>query len=182
MNDNSPVFLTLDIGTNSIKAALITTEGQLVANAREPLTVQLPKPGWAEQSPADWWQALCECTRALAEQAQSRSIINLTISAQTAGSVAVDKRGKVLAPAIIWLDTRSHKQAGNLMSGIPRINGYGLLPALQWLFITNGAPSLAGKDPLSKILWFRQHRAELWKQTHKLLDVKDYLLLFCGIY
>lgn len=176
MNDNSPVFLALDIGTHSIKAALITIEGHLFASNRQPLTMQIPQPGWAEQSTQDWWQALCKCTNALAEQARSRPIINLTISAQTAGTVAVDKHGKALAPAMIWLDTRSHKQAGSLMSGIPRINGYGLFPALLWLLITNGAPSLAGKDPLSKMLWFRKYRSELWKQTYKLLDVKDYLL------
>ena len=62
------------------------------------------------------------------------------------------------------------------MSGFPKINGYGLFPLLQWLHITNGAPSLAGKDPLSKILWLQQHRTDIWGRIYKLLDVKDYLL------
>jgi xylulokinase len=176
MNNTSPVFLTLDVGTSSVKATLISVDGELVTSTRESLTLQLPKPGWAEQSPEDWWQAMCKCTRYLQSQAQGREIVNLTISAQPAATIAVDKQGATLAPAMIWLDSRSYYQASRLMSGFPKINGYGLFPLLRWLTITNGAPSLAGKDPLSKIIWLREQRPDLWDRVHKLLDVKDYLL------
>ena len=57
-----PSFLGLDIGTSSVKACVVDGRGRTLASASEPLALRVPRPGWAEQNPADWWKA---ATRAI---------------------------------------------------------------------------------------------------------------------
>jgi len=45
------LFLGLDIGTSGVKAILVEQSGDVVATALTPLTLQTPRPGWAEQDP-----------------------------------------------------------------------------------------------------------------------------------
>lgn len=66
-----------------------------------------------------------------------------------------------------------------MVDGFPKIAGYGLPRVIKWLRITNGAPNLAGRDTISKFLWLREERPDIWERTHKLLDVKDYLVMRC---
>lgn len=174
-------ILAFDLGTTGVKGALYEGDGRLVGSARRPIATHYPNPGWAEQRPDDWWAAICATARALlAESATpADAIAGLSFCTQMAGTVPVDTTGAALGNALIWLDTRSHEAARRLVGGIPRIAGYGLGPLLSWLRIANGAPSLSGKDPASKIVWLRECDPARWQRTAKLLDVKDYLLMRC---
>ena len=50
-------FLAIDVGTQSSRAAVLTLDGQVLAVASQPHAMATPRPGWAEQNPADWWDA-----------------------------------------------------------------------------------------------------------------------------
>src|SRR5512147_642979 len=104
------ISLGLDIGSSSIKAALVETDtGKAVALASFPdteMTINAPSPGFAEQDPEVWWQCVIEAVGRLKsmapkELAATRSI---GISYQMHGLVLVDKAGKPLIPSIIWCD------------------------------------------------------------------------------
>ena len=49
----------IDIGTSGVKAILIDRAGKALGEATaksvEPVR---PQPGWSEQNPADWWDAV----------------------------------------------------------------------------------------------------------------------------
>ncbi len=172
------LVLGYDFGTSSVKSALFDAEGRVVARAREAYPLAHPAPGWAEQDPEDWWRAMTRATRKMLEDAAipPERIAALGIAAQMGGMVPLDEAGAPLHPALIWLDTRSARQARRLVAGWPRIQGYGLARLLPWLRLTNGAPNLSGKDPLSKMLWLREERPEIWARTRQLADAKDYLV------
>ena len=57
----TPLFLGLDVGTQSVRAALIDPQGACLAYATAPLDTTFPQPGWAEQDALQWWQALRQC-------------------------------------------------------------------------------------------------------------------------
>jgi sugar (pentulose or hexulose) kinase len=60
------LFLAIDVGTGSVRAALVDTNGNLVAfQAKEHDQIVL-RPGWAEQRPRQWWEGAVETTRARA--------------------------------------------------------------------------------------------------------------------
>jgi xylulokinase len=63
-----------------------------------------------------------------------------------------------------------------MMGGFPKVFGYGAFKVLSSLWLTNGAPSLNGMDPPSKMVWLKMHEPEIWERTYKLLDVKDWLV------
>ena len=60
--------LTYDVGTSSVKAALIRTDGKVLAEAIESYPTQTPHPGWVEQHPDDYWQAICKATRTIVSE------------------------------------------------------------------------------------------------------------------
>jgi xylulokinase len=174
-------ILAVDVGTSEVKAALVSHDGHVRDCARAPLSVIHPEPTWAEQDPNGWWNAICSSVRELwrHKPEAAESISGLVFSCQMFGVLPVDVDGKPLMNAMIWLDTRSREQARAMVDGFPKIQGYGVPKVLKWLRITNGAPNLAGRDTISKFIWLRDERPEVWERTHKLLDVKDYLVMRC---
>jgi xylulokinase len=172
------LVLGFDFGTSSVKAALFSRDGAIVAAATQGYPLILPQRGWAEQDPQDWWTGMAAATATLLASVPDAAgrIAAIGLSAQMGGVVPVDTGGTALHNALIWLDTRSANIARALTGGTIRVAGYGPLKLARWLRLTGGAPSLSGKDAISKIVWLRQHRPDLWPRVHKLLDVKDYLL------
>ena len=174
-------ILAIDLGTSHVKAALVREDGHIEACATRTIEVLYPKPGWAEQDPEGWWQAISSAAQELWAGAPGRAagVQGVVFTCQMFGVLPVDADGKPLSHAMIWLDTRSAEQARAMTSGFPKVSGYGAWRLLKWLRLTNGAPNLAGRDTISKYMWLREKRPDIWRQTHKLLDVKDYLVFRC---
>lgn len=172
------LVLGYDFGTSSVKASLVDASGAIVATAKADYPLHLPHPGHAEQDPMDWWQAMARVTRDLLRQAPTARdrVRGIGLSAQMAGTIPVDGQGAPLHRCLTWMDTRSSDIARAITAGGPRVAGYGVLRLASWLWLANGAPNLSGKDPLSKILWFREARPDIWRQAARFLDVKDWLL------
>src|SRR5262245_29154116 len=57
MSARAPLFLGLDVGTQSVRAALFDARGGCRGFATSPLDTTHPLPTWAEQEPAQWWSA-----------------------------------------------------------------------------------------------------------------------------
>ena len=181
VSSKGDLVLGYDFGTSSVKAALFDRDGRIVADGQRSYPLMLPEDGWAEQAPEDWWAAMGAVTRAILDTAQvnPNRIAALGLAAQMCGTIPVDRDGGPLHNCLIWLDTRSDAVARRITGGGPRIAGYGAFKLLRWLYLTNGAPNLSGKDPASKIVWLRENRPALWARAHKLLDVKDWLVQRC---
>ena len=65
------MFIGLDLGTSSLKAALVDREEGIIATASERLAVSRPGPDRSEQDPQAWWQAAQACLDQLATAAPS---------------------------------------------------------------------------------------------------------------
>ncbi len=171
-----------DVGTSGSKGTLIDAHLKVKASESYQYEVLFPEKGYAEQNPQDWWDAVTKTTRALVERTGVRSedIAGIVFSAQMAGTIPVDGEGTPLMNCLTWLDTRAGGQAKRIIgSGILKVSGYNVIPLLQFLRITGGAPGLAGKDAVCKILWLKEERPDVYREAFKLLDVKDYLLYRC---
>jgi sugar (pentulose or hexulose) kinase len=106
--------LAIDVGTQSVRAILFDPAGTLVAMGRVPIEPYVsPRPGWAEQDPAVWWDAIGEACRRLwsAEAAgggrpDPGSVAGVALTTQRVTLVVSDEAGTPLRPAIVWLDQR----------------------------------------------------------------------------
>src|SRR4029077_13105546 len=98
------LFLGIDVGTTNVKAIVVDGRGRTVSRASAPLGMRVPHPGWAEQSPADWWKA---ALGAIKRAVGKRKIEAIGLSGQMHSSVFLDAANKVIRPALLWCDGRT---------------------------------------------------------------------------
>lgn len=101
-----------DIGSQSLKAVLISAEGRNCGEASAGYPIDYPQPTWAEQSAIQWVEALAQAVRALLAQTNASpvDVIALGLDAQVDGVVAINREGIPLYPAPIWMDRRAVRQ------------------------------------------------------------------------
>ncbi|HNW59442.1 MAG TPA: FGGY-family carbohydrate kinase [bacterium] len=171
-------ILTHDLGTSSNKAVLFTLHGRLIAEARQDYALHYPQQNYAEQDPFDWLHAVYTTTRKALQKADiaAEQIAGITFTCQMQTLVAVDAEGMPVMPAISWLDTRGMEVLYQTLYPRPRIMGYQPLRLLHFLQVTGGTPGHTGKDPITKILWLKLKRPDLFAKTAQFLDVKDFII------
>ena len=159
------LFLGLDIGTSGVKAILVAQSGQVEATALTPLTLQTPKPGWAEQDPEAWWQATITSIRALLVKLPHAHVASIGIAGQMHSSVFLDSTGEVIRPALLWCDGRTTAQCAE----ITRLAG-GEGKLRDW--VRN--PAVEGFT-LPKVLWLRDEEPQAFERLSKVLLAKDFI-------
>ena len=109
------LILAHDLGTTGNKASLFDTEGSLLRSAFAGYATSYPQPGWAEQDPAVWWQAVVGSTQELLRQSPprlaARDVKAISFSGQMMGCLPVDPSGRPLSASIIWADQRAEGEA-----------------------------------------------------------------------
>src|SRR4051794_17229494 len=110
------MFLGIDLGTSSVKAVLVDPSEAVVADASAPLSVQHPHPGWSEQEPPAWCDAALSAIDAIraAAPAALAATRGIGLSGQMHGAVLLGDGDVVLRPCILWNDSRSAVECGEL--------------------------------------------------------------------
>jgi xylulokinase len=150
------MVLGCDVGSQGTNVALYEANGDVVASADEPYDVSFPAPGWAEQDPALWLAALERAVRRVlaALDGDASRIKGISLASQLDGVVAVDRGGRPLRPALIWMDRRAEPQALALAERVDRRDFYRL----------SGA-NLDSSHGVFKMLWLRDREPELFRAT-----------------
>ena len=153
--------------------------GEVIDFEFEEVPLLLLPGGGAEQDPEQWWSAISNTSRKLLgrQPALVDDIVAVCCSSQWAGTVAVDKDGRHLMNAVIWMDSRGSTQIRKVTDGPVKIAGYSIGKLIKWLRLTGGVPSLAGKDPSGHIQFIKEKHPEVYKETHKFLEPKEYVNL-----
>ncbi|APG61867.1 xylulokinase [Sphingorhabdus lutea] len=152
------MWLGIDIGTSGVKTVITDDDGKVAAEHIAPLGISRPHPLWSQQDPEDWWAATCASILALPANLRAK-VRGMGLSGQMHGAVLLDAADKVLRPAILWNDGRSSEQCIHLDALARQYTGNLAMPGFT-------AP---------KLLWLRQHEAEIFAATHKILLPKDYI-------
>jgi xylulokinase len=155
------MLLSIDLGTGSVKALLMTIAGTIVAETSSAYSVQSLKPGWAETDPEDWWSAVIIAVKTVvAERAHQVQAIGL--SGQMHGVVLADSHGQPLRPAILWADMRS--------SSVLKI--YDAIDSTLRNSLAN--PITAGMAGPT-LLWLKQYEPDCYANARWSLQPKDWL-------
>ncbi|WP_436854418.1 xylulokinase [Staphylococcus caeli] len=156
------VVLGIDMGTSAIKIIAINKNGQVVAKTSVGLKLIQIQPGYNEQDPESWFQAVIKGIKSLLqeENMKHKRIAGVSFSGQMHGLVALDKNHKPLRNAILWNDTRTTEQCQMIR------NKFGET------LLTN--PILEGFT-LPKLLWMQTHEPELWQVLDTFVLPKDYV-------
>jgi sugar (pentulose or hexulose) kinase len=160
--------LAIDVGTQSARAIVFDAQGHLLAKAQtvfEPTYVS-PQPGWAEQDPEVYWNGVKQSCRTLWQSGavQPSDITGLALTTQRATMICVDGSGKVLRPAIVWLDQRRCESPPDLG------------PLWNTAFRLAGATDLIRQFQVeADANWLAIHEPELWKETSKFLFLSGWI-------
>jgi xylulokinase len=178
-SQNEPALLAIDLGTSSLKVALITLSGNVLGWESEPIQLYLTPDGGVEQSPDEWWAAFIKTAgrllkRGLVSPGQVRAVC---CSTQGEGTIPVDRAGNVLMNCVLWMDMRGAPFLKKQFHSWINFNGVGLLQTLNWIRITGGMPSTTGKDPAAHMLLVRDRFPDIYARTYKFLNVLDFLNL-----
>ena len=161
------LILSIDNGTQSLKALVFDPSGKMLAKERVAFAPYFSKhPGWAEQDPDVFWQALIKACRALWEKdaVDKERLAGVTLTTQRATVINLDKDGRPLRPAMLWLDQRK-------TYGLPFPGGlWGLaFRLLRQRYVIEHFQREAESN------WIRFNQPEIWERTHKFLLLSGYL-------
>ena len=165
-NKSKELILSIDAGTQSIRAALIDTSGNIVHIVKMPIQPYFSEhPGWAEQKPDYYWDVFCQATRKLLQNAEAlvKEIVGITLTTQRSTMVNVDENGNPLRPAIIWLDQRK-ADSSKILPGALR-------PLLKTVKLLD---TVEGVIQNCEANWISQQQPDIWKKTHKFLYLSGF--------
>ena len=160
-------IVSIDHGTQSVRALLFDPQGNLLALSQvfiEPYYSN--QPGWAEQNPDVFWGGLCQACQRLWNQpgVDKESIRAVVLTTQRSTLINVDRDGKPLRPAIVWLDQRRTE-------GLKPVGGlWGL--AFSLVGMTNTVKYLQAE---AEVNWLIQNQPQIWEETYRYLFLSGYL-------
>lgn len=160
------MILVLNLGLKSVRAIVFDRDGRKRASAARTVQTRL-QGAWIEQDPEEWWtlalEVMGEC---LADGEIRSSLTAVTVTSSSCCLVCVDETGRTLRPAIMVSDHRAVSEAEAL----------GASSAFQEAADDNGNLVSEASLMLPKIMWLRQHNAEVFERSTGFLGSNDFLI------
>src|SRR5258706_12882455 len=161
------LLLTIDNGTQSVRAVLFDLQGRLVAKQQHAFDdYRSPQPGWHEHDIDAFWLATADvCQRLWAEHPQAKAALRgVAVTTQRGTVLAMGRDGRPLYPAVTWLDQRKASRPPPL--------GIGWRAAFK---LAGVSETIACFQNEAEANWFAQHEPAMWADTHKFLLLSGYL-------
>ena len=158
-------LLGVDVGSSSAKVGLFTLDGHAIAVCRKSYPTEEPKPGYQEQNPELWWQAVVGGIREVTNGVDAKSLLAIGSTGHICSHTFVDAEGKVLRPSLGFQDQRAVAEVEELLAKTTREElalelGVDLPPAANW--------------PLPRLLWFKKMEPASLERARYILQAKDF--------
>lgn len=158
------LLLGIDIGTSACKVAVFEKSGKVIAQTNKPYKLYYPNPGWVEQNPDEWWNAIVDGIKEILKTVSADDIAGIGIDGQSWSAIPVDKAGNCLHNTPIWMDTRARDICERVVSEVGfdeifEVAGNGFEPAYT----------------TPKMLWFKENKPEIYNNTYKFLQSNSYI-------
>ncbi|UMR30238.1 FGGY-family carbohydrate kinase [Massilia sp. MB5] len=160
-------ILSIDNGTQSVRALLFKANGELAAKSQVHLQAYYSDhPGWAEHKAEAYWQAVCTACQRLWDTSSipASAVAGVAVTTQRGTVINLDKDGKPLRPAITWLDQRRTEQ-------VPQLNAF-WRTAFK-LARVDGTIAYFQRE--AEINWIADQQPDIWQRTDKFVLLSGYL-------
>ena len=157
-------YIGIDLGTSSVKLLLMDELGVIHQQVTREYPLEFPHPGWSQQAPEDWKDAVLSGLQELTANCDRRQIAGIGTGGQMHGLVVLDRDDNVIRPAILWNDGRTAAQVDYLNEVIGK----------QTLSERTANIAFAGFTA-PKILWMRENEPENFARIAKIMLPKDYV-------
>ncbi len=156
-------YIGIDLGTSAVKLLLVDDAGAVKKSVSREYPLRFPRPGWSEQDPEDWWNAVTDGLQELTENGRI-PVAGVSAAGQMHGLVILDENDEVIRPAILWNDGRTEEETRWLNETV----GTALLQA------HTGNIAFAGFTA-PKLLWLKKHEPENFNKIKKIMLPKDFI-------
>jgi xylulokinase len=158
--------LSIDLGTSSVRAALVDRRGTLIALASRGFAQTVPRFGWAEQSASAWWEATVAAIREVLAAATA-PVVAVCACGQMHGTVLVAADGSLASDRVLlWNDKRSTPEVEAWEAAHP-FSSYAQATA------NPATPAWPG----FKLAWLKAHAEDELARTATVLTPKDFINL-----
>jgi sugar (pentulose or hexulose) kinase len=160
-------ILAIDLGTQSIRAAIVSKNGEILAVSQIQQQVDSPFPGWAQQKPEIWWDLTKKVIRNVMQKStiDVRSIKGISSCGQMHGPVGIDEAGNITTEwTQIWMDKRCEV----ICDIIKKAYNETELAHITGNPITTGWPGV-------KVRWIKDNQPEIYEKTKWFLVPKDFI-------
>jgi len=155
----------VDVGTQSLRAMVFDLAGNPRGSAAQAYPTYHDRVSWAEQEPADWWNAAVTTVRAAMAEAGigASDVAGLSVDSTSCTVVPVKADGTVLRRALLWMDVRSVAQAERVTATRhPRLKYVSGVESAEWM--------------LPKALWLKEQQPDIWDDADLVIECQDWLL------
>lgn len=158
------LYIGIDLGTSAVKLLLMAADGKIEKVVSKEYPLSFPHPGWSEQNPEDWWNAVTEGLAELTAECDKAQVAGISFGGQMHGLVILDDLDAVIRPAILWNDGRTTQECDylNNVIGKDKLSEY----TANISFTGFTAP---------KILWVKNKEPENFARISKIMLPKDYI-------
>ncbi len=158
------LYIGIDLGTSAVKLLLMDEAGEIKNIVSRTYPIEFPRPGWSQQNPEDWREAVLEGIPELLAGHDAHSVAGIGAGGQMHGLVVLDRDDRVIRPAILWNDGRTAREVDYLNGEVGKEKLSRLTANIAFAGFT--AP---------KLLWMRENEPELFARIDKIMLPKDYI-------
>ncbi|MBP1042263.1 xylulose kinase [Vagococcus sp. BWB3-3] len=159
-------YIGIDIGTSSIKFAVVTNQLRSLLSFQKAYTYVTPRKGWSEIEPDQWIIIVMEGIKEILSQFPPQEIAGIGLTGQMHTTAFIDGKMQSIRPAIMWNDMRTKEL-------IPQIKS----ELAQSKQTTSLAKIVSTGSPLANVLWMKQNEPESFAQLSHFLIAKDYIVM-----
>ena len=162
---NDQYMLGLDVGTQSLRAAVVDLTGRTKAFGVCPIETHYPQPGRAEQDPSQWWSAARQAVGKALNEAGilPEQVAGIGLDCTACTVVVCDLDGKPARPALLWMDQRAHAEAET----ISQTND----PVLRYV-----SGRVSPEWMLPKALWLKDHEPGHYINAERIVECTDWMM------
>jgi len=158
---------SLDLGTTGCRTFIFDLAGTIIASDYQEWESIYPTPSYVEQDANVWWTSIKKTIEAAIRKSgiDKTEIVSVSVTNQRETIVPIDKEGNPLHNALVWQDRRTTDQCNQIKEKI----------GIDKIYETTGLTI----DPyfsLSKIMWFKEKKPEIYNKAYKFLLVSDFII------
>ena len=160
-------ILAVDLGTTIVKFGLYDSHLNEICNHSLKYELDINF-NFIEFDAEKYWNT---CKKGILElllksKIEPKKVISISLSSQAETLVVLGSNGKPLIKAISWLDSRSSSECRILKDNFSIDEGYKI----------TGQPDIVTTWPITKMLWIKRNKKEIFAKAYKYILLKDYII------
>lgn len=152
-------FCIFDVGTTGARTIIFDLNGKEIAKSYQEYPEIKQPVGVSEQDPEIWWSVVKNTCNNVIKKVNPEDIQGICCSFARETATIIDKEGKILYPALTWMDERSEMDPDQ------------------------GREEDVLRRTIPKLLWFKKNKPDLFNKAYKIVYPVTFVnLKLCGEY